>query len=217
LSKLVVSVFVSGRGSNLRVLVNSNYLTSLITIGSVVSDKGDCDAITYAKENGISTFVVGKSGLSYSEIADKLVKNGTGLVILAGFLKLIPAEFIKIFENKIINIHPALLPNFGGKGLYGHFVHEAVYISGARVSGATVHFVNNEYDKGYIISQRAVDISDVKSADEIAGLVLKIEHNLLPETVALFAQERIKILNERVEIVYPNDSNFEFNLRKEEI
>ena len=199
--KLKLAIFVSGRGSNLQAIVNSDMLTDLVETSYVISDKPDCKAFEFAHSKGIKTLTVGKHGLSFDEIAGILVEQGIGLVVLAGFLKLVPAGFVAKFENRIINIHPALLPSFGGKGMYGHYVHESVFDSGAKISGPTVHFVNNEFDKGYIIAQSAVDISMVKSPDEIAEKVLKEEHKLLPATVALFAEQRIKIVDGRVRIV----------------
>ncbi len=196
-----IAVFVSGRGSNLRAIIECEKLKDLVNVVLVISDKVDCGAFKIAEEFNIDTTVVGKSGISFSELTKILDDKNAGLIVLAGFLKLIPADFVQHFENRIINIHPALLPAFGGKGMYGHHVHEAVFESGDKLSGPTVHFVNSEYDRGAIISQKFVDISNVKSPDEIASLVLKAEHILLPEVIGLFAQNRIKIENGKVKIV----------------
>lgn len=201
MAKLKLAIFVSGRGSNLQSIVNSDSLTDLVETSYVISDKPDCKAFEFAQARGIKTLTVGKHASGFDEIAEILIAEGIGLVVLAGFLKLVPAGFVSKFENRIINIHPALLPSFGGKGMYGHFVHEAVFESGARISGPTVHFVNSEYDKGYIIAQSAVDISMVNSPDEIAKKVLVAEHKLLPETVALFAKQRIRIVEGRVRFI----------------
>ncbi|MBK7867185.1 MAG: phosphoribosylglycinamide formyltransferase [Ignavibacteriales bacterium] len=198
---LNIAVFVSGRGSNLRAIIENENLKDLVKVVLVISDKIDCGAFKIAEEFKIETAVVGKNGISFSELIIILDNKKTGLIVLAGFLKLIPAEFVKHYEERIINIHPALLPSYGGKGMYGHHVHEAVFQSGDKFSGPTVHFVNSEYDRGAIIAQKYVDISEVKSADEIASLVLKAEHILLPEVVGLFAQDRIKIENGKVKIV----------------
>lgn len=196
-----IAVFVSGRGSNLRAIIEYEKLKNLVNVVLVVSDKIDCGAFKIAEEFNIETAVIGKNGISFSELTKILEEKNTGLIVLAGFLKLIPPEFVDHFENLIINIHPALLPAFGGKGMYGHHVHEAVFESGDKFSGPTVHFVNSEYDRGAIISQEFVDISEVKSPDEVASLVLKAEHKLLPEVIGLFAQNRIKIENGKVKIV----------------
>ena len=127
-----------------------------------------------------------------------LISYNTELVVLAGFLKLIPGSIVSEYKNKIINIHPALLPSFGGKGLYGINVHRAVFESSAKVSGATVHFVDETYDTGRIIAQQCVDISDVTSPGEIAERVLQVEHKLLPYVISKFADGNINVVNNRL-------------------
>jgi len=191
-----VAVFVSGRGSNLRALYEKVSGES-VKVCAVVSDKEDCGAAEFAKENSIPVFFVSSKiadGFSsYKSVAEELKKMFVDLIVLAGFLKKIPDEFVDEFENKIINIHPALLPSYGGKGMYGLNVHKAVFEARDKISGATVHFVDKVYDNGKIISQRSVNIDDVKSAEEIAARVLKIEHELLPDVVRKFSEGRIKI------------------------
>lgn len=195
-----IAVFVSGRGSNLKAILDSPDLRSLIEVVGVVSNKTSCQAFEIADIYNIEKFVIGSSNgcVSYDELSDKLINLGVEFIVLAGFLKLIPADFINRFENRIINIHPALLPSFGGKGMYGMNVHEAVFMSSAKVSGATVHFIDNKYDSGTIIAQHCVDISDVSSPDEIAAKVLVIEHQLLPEVLKAFANGKVHRLNNRV-------------------
>lgn len=201
---LNISVFVSGRGSNLKA-VYEKVPKEKVTICAVVSDKKDCPAINFAKEKNIPFYfvsIIPKEGfVTYSYLISEFKKINIGLIVLAGFLKKIPDEFVDAFENKIINIHPALLPSFGGKGMYGMNVHQAVFNSSAKISGATVHFVDKIYDNGKIIAQRAVDIEDVKSPEEIAERVLKIEHELLPFVVEKFADNKIVIDNNRVRIL----------------
>lgn len=201
-----IAVFVSGRGSNLKAILDANSKNYLnIEVAAIVSDKSDCPAIETAKNYSIPAYFVSKvekSGfLSYSELAQILIEKAVDLIVLAGFLKKIPDEFIDAFPEKIINIHPALLPGFGGPGMYGTHVHAAVFTSSAKVSGATVHFVDKIYDHGKIISQRAVDISDVRSPEEIAARVLRIEHELLPYTVKKFSENKIVCEENRVFIV----------------
>ncbi len=198
-----IAVFVSGRGSNLNALLNLPDLKKLVSIVAVVSDKIDCKAFYIAKEYGIQTFSIGEGEgrISKYEITSVLKNLDVNFIVLAGYLKLIPDELLKNFENRIINIHPALLPSFGGKGMYGMNVHKAVFNSSAKVSGASVHFVDNTYDTGKIIAQKCVDISDVKSAEEIAERVLTIEHQILPEVVKAFAENRVKIESNRVVIL----------------
>lgn len=188
-----VAVFVSGRGSNLEAILNSPKLKKVAIVKAVISDKAECLAIEIAKKNSIDTYNVGKQEnfIHYSDLAEFLKLLDIGLIVLAGFLKMIPETVIKNFNNRIINIHPALLPSFGGKGMYGMNVHKAVYNSGAKVSGATVHFINEAYDEGKIIAQKKVDISDVKFPEQIAERVLKIEHELLPFVIEKFARSQI--------------------------
>lgn len=198
-----IAVFVSGRGSNLKAILKFPELKNLVEVKAVISDKTDCKAFDIANEFGIKTFSVGESEgkVSNNELTGILINLEIDLIVLAGYLKLIPSELIDSFENRIINIHPALLPSFGGKGLYGLKVHQAVYNSSAKVSGATVHFVDKTFDTGKIIAQRCVDISDVKSPEEIAERVLKIEHQLLPKVIKAFAEYRVKIESDRVAII----------------
>lgn len=197
---LRLAVFVSGRGSNLKAILEHSELENLIKVVVVFSDKVECGAFEIARKYGIETKIIGKGDnkISNENLLDVLRNYNLDLIVLAGYLKLVPVEVVREFENRIINIHPALLPSFGGKGMYGMNVHTAVFNSSAKVSGATVHFVNAEYDKGKIIAQRCVDISDVKSAEEIAERVLKIEHQILPEVIKAFAEKRIIIQDNRV-------------------
>ena len=198
-----IAVFVSGRGSNLKAILNYPDLKNIIEVVAVISDKLDCKAFEIAKEYGIKSFSVGDGAdkIKQTELTPLLKKLEVGLIVLAGYLKLIPLDLIENFERRIINIHPALLPSFGGKGMYGINVHRAVFNSSAKVSGATVHSVDMTYDTGKIIAQKCVDISDVKSPEEIADRVLKIEHQLLPEVVKAFAEDKVKFESERIVII----------------
>lgn len=198
-----IAVFVSGRGSNLNAILISPDLKNLVEVIAVVSDKIDCKAFTIAKKFGIKTFTVGvgEEKIDQNEITSVLKNLGVNFIVLAGYLKLIPNELVEYFENRIINIHPALLPSFGGKGMYGINVHLAVFNSSSKVSGATVHMVDKTYDTGKIIAQKCVDINDVKNPEEIADRVLKIEHQLLPEVIKAFAENRVKIEPERILII----------------
>lgn len=198
-----VAVFASGRGSNLKAILENQELIDLIFVKIVCSNDPDCNALHLAKLKGIETYTIPKiqNEQTTIDLINKLEEKQIDLIVLAGYLKLIPALLIEKFNYRIINIHPALLPSFGGKGMYGMNVHKAVYESSAKVSGATVHFVNQEYDKGKIIAQRCVDISDVRSPEEIAERVIKVEHQLLPFVIKKITQEKVKIIDNRVIIL----------------
>lgn len=197
-----ISVFVSGRGSNLNAIINSPELKNKVEVALIISDKVFCPAFEIAKYNSIPHFTLGikQGGIEIDELLNLFDKNNIELIVLAGYLKIVPIEITNRYKNRIINIHPALLPSFGGKGMYGIKVHKAVFDSSCKVSGATVHFVDETYDTGKIIAQRCVDISDVKSPDEIAARVLEVEHQLLPAVIKLFNENRIRFENGRVQI-----------------
>lgn len=200
---LKIAVFVSGRGTNLGAILEAIKQKKILAeVKFVVSNKKECAALNSAEENGIKTYCIGNVSKSdyhsYEDISNIFKNEEIDLIVLAGFLKKIPDDFIDSFENKIINIHPALLPSFGGKGMYGMNVHKAVFESGAKVSGVTVHFVDKVYDNGMIISQKCVDISDVASPEEIAERVLQQEHKLLPYVVGKFSENKIKKIDNRI-------------------
>ena len=188
-----IATFVSGRGSNLKAILNYPELKRKIDIKWVITDKPFCKALDIANENNISFYCIDKYKITekYDCLAELFKKDNIELIVLAGFLKLLPSTFVNNFKKRIINIHPALLPSYGGEGMYGMNVHKAVYNSGAKVSGATVHFINEAYDEGKIIAQKKVDISDVKFPEQIAERVLKIEHELLPFVIEKFARSQI--------------------------
>ena len=198
-----LAVFVSGRGSNLNSILNAPRLRNLIEVKVVVSNKEHCPAFDIAKKYSIPVYRVGnKEGFkSFNELGNLFLSLEIDLIVLAGFLKLIPVTFIESFRNKIINIHPALLPAFGGSGMYGMNVHRAVFNSSAQVSGASIHFVDESYDTGKIIAQRCVDISDVQSPEELAERILKIEHQLLPDVIEKFALGKVFVDKARVRIL----------------
>jgi len=200
---LVVAVFVSGRGSNLKAILDSPKLRLLAEVKAVFSDKADCPAFEIAKQFSIPTYCIGKREgfISNKKLKDHLVSLEVELIVLAGYLKLIPGDVVNSFKFRIINIHPALLPSFGGSGMYGANVHKAVFNSSAKVSGATVHFVDVTYDTGKIIAQRCVDISNVNSPAEIAERVLKIEHILLPAVIEMLALKKVTMENGRVKVL----------------
>lgn len=179
-----LAVFISGGGSNLKALIeaeNENYFNSKINI--VVSNK-QALGLNYAKSVGIETFI----SKDEEKILGKLKEKDIDLIVLAGYLPKIRKTLIDNYE--IINIHPSLLPKYGGKGCYGIHVHEKVFAAGEKISGVTVHWVNENLDDGDIIIQRKVDIEDCKNPEEIAGKVLKVEHVILKEAIRNLEEER---------------------------
>lgn len=197
-----ISVFVSGRGSNLKAIINSPELKNKVEVALIISDKVFCPAFEIAKKYSIPHYTLGikQGGIEIDELLNLFDRNNIELIVLAGYLKIIPSEITNRYKNQIINIHPALLPSFGGKGMYGMKVHKAVFDSSCKVSGATVHFVDESYDTGKIIAQRCVDISDAQSPEEIAARVLEVEHQLLPAVIKMFIENRIWFKNGRVQI-----------------
>ncbi len=187
-----VAVFVSGKGSNLRSLfekIDRNF----VRIAAITSNKKNCGAVDFANQNSIPVFFIAENVdnefIDYKTLTKIFYDLQIDLIVLAGYLKKIPDDFIDTFNKRIINIHPALLPKYGGKGMYGMNVHKAVFESKEKFSGATVHYVDKIYDHGEIISQVKVDISDCSSPEEIAVKVLEIEHNLLPSVVNNLAKK----------------------------
>ncbi|MGE5437232.1 MAG: phosphoribosylglycinamide formyltransferase [Syntrophothermus sp.] len=195
-----IAVFVSGRGSNLEAIINSPKYGELFDVALVFSDKSECKAFEIARKNSIPSYSIGnkEGSIFYEEVIKIITEKKIDLIVLAGFLKLIPEKLVNLYSGRIINIHPALLPSFGGPGMYGMNVHNAVFNSSCKVSGPTVHFVDNSYDTGKIIAQKAIDINDVQSPEEIAERVLQVEHQILPFVVEKIAEGKIKEVNNRI-------------------
>ncbi|HLP17265.1 MAG TPA: phosphoribosylglycinamide formyltransferase [Bacteroidota bacterium] len=201
-----IAIFASGRGSNFEALYRALSEQRIdARIVCVISNNSDSGALALARSFQIPAF-----HLSSRQFADErafvarqlelLASFDVGLIVLAGYMKKIDAAVIDRYRNRILNIHPALLPKFGGKGMYGHFVHEAVISAGETESGATVHLVTDEYDRGPIVVQRRVQIDTNDTPDSLAHKVLAVEHTLLAEAVALFASNNVSVDNHRVVI-----------------
>ena len=180
-----VAVLVSGGGTNLQALLDALHDSPIARIARVISSRPDAGALERARRAGVPTTVLRDAG-DPAEVLSALA--GAQLVVLAGYLKLVHASVVARFRGRIINIHPALLPDFGGAGMYGRRVHEAVLASGAKESGATVHFVEEEFDRGEIIAQERVRIEPGDTPDTLAARVLEAEHRLLPRVVLELAR-----------------------------
>ena len=194
-----IAVLISGSGTNLQSLIDA-YLNKEINgeIALVVSNRKKAYGLERAKNAGIKAIHIKDEDL----LIETLKEEKIDLIVLAGYLAIVSDKLINLYENKIINIHPSLIPSFCGSGFYGIHVHEHAFNRGAKVSGATVHFVSNVVDGGPIILQRAIDISDCNSPEEIQLKILyNIEHKILVEAVKLYCDNKLKVENERVTII----------------
>lgn len=184
---LRVAVLASGSGTNLQALLDACVPPAEATVALVASDKPNAGALARARQAGVATHVITDPGDGNALLA-ALTEVTTGLVVLAGYLKLVPGPVVEAYAGRMINIHPALLPSFGGKGMYGMRVHRAVLESGATVSGPTVHLVTAEYDRGPILAQWPVPVLADDTPDTLRDRVLAVEHQLLPAVVLAAAR-----------------------------
>ncbi|MCJ7690439.1 MAG: phosphoribosylglycinamide formyltransferase [Clostridiaceae bacterium] len=196
-----IAVLVSGSGSNLKSImdnIDSGYLNC--SIEAVISDKNDVYGLERAKSKNIKTYVVDKKeyGAKLSDKILDILQGKVDLIVLAGFLSILRGNIIEVFENKIINIHPALIPAFCGPGMYGIKVHESAIEYGVKVSGCTVHFVDKCTDSGPIIIQKGVEVYSKDTAKDLQLRVLKEEHIALSEAIKYISEAVIKIQGRKV-------------------
>jgi len=182
-----VAVAASGRGSNLEALLRTLGPGGAARVVLVLSDRAAAGALTLARSHGVPTQAFADPA-SAEEWLAALDRAQADLVVLAGYLKLVPAGVIERYRGRIVNIHPALLPAFGGRGMYGRRVHEAVLASGARESGASVHLVDEVYDRGEVLARARVPVLPDDDPDRLAARVLEVEHRLLPAVVLAAAR-----------------------------
>ncbi|MGH7465065.1 MAG: phosphoribosylglycinamide formyltransferase, partial [Longimicrobiales bacterium] len=179
-----LAVFASGDGSNLQALLDRFNGATHVRTALVVSDRANSRALGRARAAGVAALhipVVGRPETAVvHDTVHALTRHNIDLIALAGYLRLVPAAVIDRFRGRIVNIHPALLPAFGGAGMYGRHVHEAVLAAGCRVTGATVHYVDEVYDEGRIIAQWPVPVLPGDVAETLAARVLRVEHRLYP-------------------------------------
>lgn len=194
---LNIAVCVSGGGTDLQSVIDACEAGKINgQIRLVISNRKKAYGLERARLHGIQAEWIKDE----DEILKRFEEEKIDVVVLAGYLAIVGDKLIEQYKNRIINIHPSLIPSFCGPGFYGMHVHEAVFKRGVKVSGATVHFVTGEVDGGPIILQRAVDISDLETPEDIQAHVLEIEHEILPEAVALYCEGRVSVENERVKI-----------------
>lgn len=188
MSKIKVAIWGSGTGSNAKNIIQHFHESDRVEIAWVLSNKPEALILQHAKDAGIPTRIIGKEERENCQaLIEEHRKLGIDWIILAGYLWKIPAALCQAYPNKIVNIHPALLPKYGGKGMYGHFVHDAVHQAGETESGITIHFVNEHYDEGNIIFQArcAVEQSDGPADIEKKVRALEIQHfpHIIGETI----------------------------------
>lgn len=178
-----IAILASGSGSNAEEIVKYFANSNKGKVVLIASNKKDAFVLVRAKKLRVPHFTFSKSELESGELVQKLQEAKTDWVILAGFLLKIPSNLIQAFPDRIVNIHPALLPKYGGKGMYGMHVHQAVKNAGDQESGITIHLVNEQYDEGKIIFQAAVPITAQDSPEEIAAKIHKLEYKYFPNVV----------------------------------
>ncbi len=203
---LNIGVLVSGGGTNLQALIDAEKRGEIKNgkISLVIASRSDAYALERAKNNDIKTEVLLRKSFestdAYSDaLLELLENNNIDLVVLAGFMTIISSKVPQVYKNKIINIHPALIPSFCGKGFYGLHVHEAALERGVKLSGATVHFVNEVCDGGPIIIQKAVEIKDDDTPETLQKrIMVEAEWKILPKAVSLFCEGKLKVEGNRV-------------------
>lgn len=200
-----IAVFASGGGTDFQSVIDANEKERFCKIAYLVASKPQIGSIARAEKHGIQTLVYEKTRFAskdefYSFVAKTLQDAGVEYIVLAGWLLVVPEAFIKTFENRIVNIHPSLIPSFCGMGYYGLRVHQAAIDYGVKVSGATVHFVEADVDGGAIIMQRAVDVQFDDTAETLQQRILKVEHEILPLCVKLLCEGKIEKCGRQVRV-----------------
>jgi phosphoribosylglycinamide formyltransferase-1 len=199
-----IAVLVSGGGTDLQSIIDAVESKELnVKIEMVIGSRDNIYALERAKKHNIETYVVSRKeyGVKASDKILELTKGKVDLIVLAGFLAILDGEILKEFDNKIINIHPSLIPSFCGPGMYGLKVHEAVIKSGVKFSGCTVHFVNSEVDGGAILLQEAVPVYFEDDAETLQKRILEKEHVILPEAIRLISEGKVQFINGKAKIV----------------
>lgn len=181
--KIRLAVFVSGGGTNLENIINYFSADEQVEVSMVVSNKADAYALQRAKNHDIPNAVISRKQFAEDKATVMAAVKDCDFIILAGFLVKVPDYLIDAYPKRIINIHPALLPKYGGKGMYGHHIHEAVKAAGEKETGITIHFVNNELDAGEHIAQFKVTLSDEDTADTIAAKIHELEQAHFPKVI----------------------------------
>jgi len=195
-------VLISGNGSNFQAILDSIDSGILkCSVEMVISDRKEAYGLERAKQRNIKTYIVNRSENNISREILELTIGKVQLIVLAGFLSILKGELIEKFRNRIINIHPSLIPAFCGKGMYGVKVHEAAVSYGVKYSGCTVHFVDEGTDSGAIICQKTVPVYNEDTAETLQKRVLVEEHKLLPKAISYFAEDKIRSEGRKVLVI----------------
>ena len=200
-----IAVFASGHGTNFQAIIDgieSGYIKNA-GIALCLVDSKEAGALERARKHGIPTAIVERNVFASQKDFEDAITNETNkarvdLILLAGFMKILSPTFVSQYQGRIMNIHPALLPSFGGKGLYGLKVHQAVLDYGTKITGCTVHFVDEECDHGPIIIQASVPVQDDDTPETLAKRVLEQEHKIYPEAVRLYCEGKLQVIGRRV-------------------
>jgi len=206
MATLKLGVFASGRGSNFRAILDAVRKGTLdADIRLVISNNPRAGVLDTARQAGFPVAIVNRPDFPsrdafVEQLAGVLRSHDVDFVSLAGYMKKIPPEIIGLYCWRMTNVHPALLPAFGGQGMYGSRVHEAVLEAGCKVTGVTVHLVDEHYDHGPIVAQECVPVADDDTAETLAARVLEVEHRLYPAILQLFAEERVRVAGSRTVI-----------------
>jgi phosphoribosylglycinamide formyltransferase-1 len=199
---LKIAVLISGNGSNFQAILDSIDSGILkCSVEMVISDRKEAYGLERAKQRNIKTYIVNRSENNISREILELTKGKVQLIVLAGFLSILKGDIIEKFRNRIINIHPSLIPAFCGKGMYGIKVHEAAVSYGVKYSGCTVHFVDEGTDSGAIICQKTVPVYNEDTAETLQKRVLVEEHKLLPKAINYFAEDKIRSEGRKVFVI----------------
>ena len=204
-----IAVLVSGGGTNLQALIDAQARGEIVNgrLSIVISSAPEVYALERAKKAGIPTCVLPRKNYPSSQamtvaLVEKLKELAIDVVVMAGFMTIVTKELFEIYNNAVINIHPALIPSFAGPGCYGLHVHEKALEYGVKVSGATVHFVTEECDAGPIILQKAVDVLPDDTPETLQRRIMEqCEWKLLPQAVSLFCQDRLRVEGRTVQIL----------------
>ena len=204
---LQLAVLGSGRGSNFQAILSAIQQGTLqgVRVSVVISNNSAAGILAIARAHALPVLHLSQKQFATEDgfvdaMLDALRVHGANFLVLAGYMKRLPTRVVNAYRNRILNIHPALLPDFGGEGMYGIHVHRAVLAAGREVSGATVHLVDEEYDRGAIVVQQEVPVSLGETPESLAAKVLAVEHAIYPEAIRLFAEGRVTVTKNTIAV-----------------